>query len=245
MSLNKKIRYINEKLSEVTKIFGTESVEYERLKLRYERAFMTRGKVNGNIVITGSDPDLITREYDGHISINIESLTEQMMSEESTSYYEGVIDKIYARFKDMGTVLQMANKYKDVVGYMRSYNDMLSNIDNLREEAYSNYLYEKKNDEVFYISSEESVSGEIEGVISELNDSNTRNKVIELLKARKGTTGVRAEILFERAKNLALNKIIEEKKEEDKRISEEDDEIEPLTIDSAMPTIRATRRRKK
>jgi predicted Zn-ribbon and HTH transcriptional regulator len=232
--MTKKISFINNTLREITEIFGVESVEYERAKTLYEQSFKIGKISNATYIAPKVSYEAVTESNLGYYQMDVSNIPRK----EESKYYE-YIDKIYKKYRRMGSVIQMANKYAEVTGItFRDRRGLYRKAEQIKSVSKRYYEFNKDSDEVFYLASKGTASGEAGGFFEEIEDETVKEKIVEILKSRRNTTGVEAERLYYQAKNLALETLLKQDKEKKKNKSDSRDTAKPYNVETVTQSLR-------
>lgn len=243
------IKYINEKIRQVVDFFGTESSEYAKMKHSFESSFNGVPYKDGeSVVMKNVEPSNVAFDNVGFYQVDPSAVSYEISASESNEkMYRIIFEDIYSSFKKDGTLFQMASKYqyRDVDGVVKHFVSMEQARQYQFEiQTITRYKFNElkgEYDNSFYISGNEALGRE--GDFEEEIDEKVKEKIIEKLKARKGTSGVRAEVLYEEAKNMYYEALMDKRKKQDLQESSKNDTQEEYTQESALNKIKVRRKR--
>lgn len=243
------IKYINEKIRQVVDFFGTESSEYAKMKHSFESSFNGVPYKDGeSVVMKNVEPSNVAFDNVGFYQVDPSAVSYEISASESNEkMYRIIFEDIYSSFKKDGTLFQMASKYqyRDVDGVVKHFVSMEQARQYQFEiQTITRYKFNElkgEYDNSFYISGNEALGRE--GDFEEEIDEKVKEKIIEKLKARKGTSGVRAEVLYEEAKNMYYEALMDKRKKQDLQESSKNDTQEEYTQENALNKIRVRRKR--
>lgn len=242
--------YINSKFQEVVDFFGTESAEHAKMKFEFEKSFNgVPVKRNDSVKIENISPSETSFENKGYWQIDPNALSYEISQKpEMKKAYSLVLNKIYDRFKKMGTLFQMASKYQytDSEGNAKHFISMKQAVEHKEQiQRISRMKFNElkgEYDNTFYISGDEKLGRN--GDFEEDIDDRYKEKIISKLKERKGTSGIRAEVLYEEAKNLYFDALMKENKDKDNVESAKEDSAIEYSAESVLSKIRVRGKRK-
>lgn len=134
VSIESMIKYVNKRMSEVSKYFGVNSMEYHSMKnILYQ-------ELGG-----GADPLL---RYDkGKISISRSKMSLQAF--ERNEHLIDILSDVYREIADMGTVRTMANEYFTYDNFTAKELNNESIQQYIKEQSYENYRAKYLDDDSY------------------------------------------------------------------------------------------------
>lgn len=133
-SIESMIKFVNKRMSEVSKYFGVNSTEYHRMKnILYQNL--------------GGGADPLLRYDNGKISISRAKMSLQAF--ESNENLIDILSDVYSGIKDMGTVRTMANEYFTYDNFTAKELSNESIQQYIKEQSYENYRAKYLDDDTY------------------------------------------------------------------------------------------------
>ncbi len=133
-SIESMIKFVNKRMSDVSKYFGVNSTEYHSMKnILYQNL--------------GGSADPLLRYDKGKISISRAKMSLQAF--ESNEYLADILEDVYRDIKRMGTVRTMANEYFTYDNFTTKELSNESIQQYIKEQSYENYRAKYLDDDTY------------------------------------------------------------------------------------------------